>query len=287
MSVSPIIIFKSDPTKDIIDREGKYPFGELALIDGIEVAKIGNYSVLENSCRKGSPYGVETTTDGEKVCRGIKYYYTLKSQKTVTYAGGIGIPPGLTATIGSEAGEIHIQVSWETYTPPPDEEEYETTTEPPSTPYTEAIEDPPPDADSNYDSTQEYETVTEKIPKTIEEWTEQQVVWREGFNWKCINEYSTIDLQHGEERAGSDIINNMIPDDDTAKRVGELAVGESERNENIGINTVANWDIKLGDLVEIEISLLSKQSVERITDFEILNASGGEQHVVMNCRGRE
>ena len=79
----------------------------------------------------------------------------------------------------------------------------------------------------------------------------------------------------------------MIPDDDTAKRVGELAVGESERNENIGINTVANWDIKLGDLAEIEISLLNKQSAERIIDFEILNASGGEQRMIMNCRGRE
>ncbi len=287
MSVSPIIIFKSDPTKDIIDREEKYLFGELALVDGIEVAKIGNYSVLENSCREGSPYGIETTADGETVCRGINYYYTLKSQKTVTYASGIGILPGLTATIGSEAGEIHVQISWETYTPPPNEDEYETTTEPPSTPYTEAIEDPPPVTASDYDSTQEYETITEKIPKTIEEWTEQQTIWREGFNWKCINEYSTIDLQHGEERASSDIINNMIPDDDTAKRVGELAVGESERNENIGINTVANWDIKLGDLAEIEISLLNKQSAERIIDFEILNASGGEQRMIMNCRGRE
>ncbi|MEQ8222971.1 MAG: hypothetical protein ABRQ37_11765 [Candidatus Eremiobacterota bacterium] len=285
MPVSNPIIFKADPTKDIVNKEEKYFFGEMALVASVGVSRISG-SGMESSCSKSSPIGVETI-DGIKVCRGVNYCYSIKSQQTATYATGIGIPFGGTVVTGVTEGEIHVQVSWETYTPPPDEEEYETTTEPPSTPYTEAIEAPPPDADSNYDSTQEYETVTEKIPKTIEEWTEQQTVWREGFNWKCINEYSTIDLQHGEERADSDIVNNIIPNDDTAKRVGELAVGESERNENIGINTVANWDIKLGDLAEIEISLLNKQSVERIIDIEILNASGGEQHVIMNCRGRE
>ena len=285
MPVSQPISFKADPTKDIVNKGEKYFFGEMALVDSVGVSRIGG-SGMESSCNKSSLIDIETI-DGIKVCRGVNYYYSIKSQQTATYAVGIGIPFGGTVVTGVSEGEISIQVSWETFTLTPNEEEYETTTEPPSTPYTEAISDPPPVAASDYDSTQEYETTTESIHKTTEEWTEQQIIWREGFNWKCINEYSTIDLQHGEERASSDIINSMIPDDGTAKRAGELAVGESERNENIGINTVANWDIKLGDLAGIEISLLGKQAAERITGFEILNAAGGEQQVIMNCRGRE
>jgi hypothetical protein len=285
MPLSTPIIFKSDPTKDIINKEEKYSFGELALADDIGVSKIYGDG-MESSCAKGSLIGMQTV-DGKIVCNGVNYTYTLKSQKTVTYACGVGIPAGLTADIGYEPGEIHIQVSWETFSPAPNKEEQETTTKAPSTPYTEATADPHPSTSSETVPTQEYESVTERIPKTTEEWVEQQKVWREGFNWECENEYSTVDLQHGIERADQDITNDMVPGDDTAKRIGELAVGESERNENIGINTIANWDIKLGDLVETEISLLNKYSNERIESFEIINSHDGEQSVIMNFKGRE
>ena len=273
--------FKTDPTKDIVNEKvPEYFMGDIGICSSVGVSKNGGDGLF-SSVEPGSFLGVKTI-DGIQTCTGINIIYTLKSQKVTTFAHSIGVAPGV-EKYDYFAGFINILISWQTFTPTPKTATQQYTSSPPVTQNTDPSPTPP--VVDPITTQEEYISVTTKEPQTTTEWTQQQVIRREGMNWKCINEYSTLDLQESEQRA-DDVINDMLPDDETAQRTGQLIISNSEKNVNISEDTVPNFNIRNGDIINSIISLAGINSNERIEGINY-NMQGTDEAVIMSFRSRE
>lgn len=273
--------FKTDPTKDIVNEEvPEYFQGDIGICSSVGVSKTGGDGLF-SSVERGAYLGVKTI-DGIQTCTGVNIIYTLKSQKVTTFAYSIGIAPGV-EKYDYFAGNINILISWQTFTPQPQTATRQYTDTPPVTHNTDPSPDPP--VVDPITTQEEYISVTSKEPQTSTEWSQRQVIRRGGMNWKCINEYSTVDCQEPPQVAET-VINDMLPDDETAQRTGQLIVSNSEKNVNISEDIVPNFNIRSGDIVNSIISLAGIDSNERIENI-IYSMQGVDESVVMNFRSRE
>lgn len=228
--------FKTDPEKEIVDRQEEFYFGQKAVKDTVGVSKIGG-SGLESYCSKVGTLGDKTESDGTVTCRGVRYSYSIKSQQKSTYYPTFTGTPVDSYTY--KEGEIEIRIAWETYTAPPPEANNNTGSqvilEPPEIPPTGEIASITPQVIE--------QTEAKMKTLTTEEWIEQQKVLRNGFNIKFVyKHYKNIDKR--EIKSKTKIVNNVIPDREHAYKIARKAIEDSRKDLEIPVSIVPNFKLK-------------------------------------------
>ncbi len=262
--------------QDISKREQIERFGCLA-----EYAKVNVYKLdgdgLFSECGKLSEFQPETV-NGVACCWGVNYWYTLKSQEEfIVRPSASGLP---VSQYVYKPGFIKVGIDFLPYTSPPEEVQYTET--PPAQSHTTS--DTPP-ANTTSDPTQETQYITEIVPVTTEEWLESQVI-RGGINEKCVNTYAKNTLGQGEVKADSDIISALIPDVETAQRIGFLATINSEKTQRCDLSIAPNFEIELGDQMSAETAIADIEQNQRIFEIDI-NSEPRKQDFTISWMGAE
>jgi len=251
--------FTTSPDGDISNKAEICRFGKLAKYADVNVYKLDGEGLF-SECGKTSAFQPETV-DGVACCWGVNYWYTLKSQEENTFKPTYSGVPMKFYTY--KAGYITVGIDYIPYTSPPAAVQYTET--PPAQSHT-TPDTPPENTTSNPEQEPRY--VTELVPVTTEEWIENQVV-RGGINEKCVNTYSRDELGQGEIKADQDIISALIPDVETAQRIGDLAVLNSEKTQQCSLSISPNFEIELGDQVEAETTIADIEQNQRIFEIDI------------------
>lgn len=246
-----------NPTKDLVNIEETCNFSEYALANSVTIVNEkltgGATPVVKGSVVK------TTTINGTSVCKGVSFSYSIISQQVVRYDGNhIGVLPGLVQTIGVIPGAIEAKINYIPYEEPI-EDTVQYNTSPPAVIDTSPVAPVPIDGDGN----QATKFITEIVPQTQEEWIANQIV-RGGINRKVRNTYSIDTLGEGEDLDPEEIINDLIPDNDTADRIGKLAIINSEKNKSVRVFPPVDFDLDLQALVEVEASFNGVSFKERI-----------------------
>ncbi len=256
-----------NPTKDLVNIEEICNFSEYALANSVTIVNEkltgGATPVIKGSVVKTK------IINGTSVCKGVSFSYSIISQQVVRYDGNhIGVLPGLIQTIGVIPGAIEAKINYIPYEEPiKDEIQYNTS--PPAVIDTSPVAPTPIEGDS----TQTTKYVTEIVPTTQEEWIASQIV-KGGINRKIRNTYSIETLGEGEDLDPEEIINDLIPDSDTADRIGKLAIINSEKGKSVKVYPPADFDLDLQALVEVESSFNGASFKERIEYQEICTYPG-------------
>jgi hypothetical protein len=270
MNIRTVIIEREyNPTKNI-DTEETCDFGEYAVAKSIDDITIINEKITGGATPiiKGSLYK-PSTINGIKVCRGVSFSYSIISQQVVVYDGNhIGVLPGLIQVIGVIPGSIKAKINYMQYEEPiKDEIQYNTS--PPTNIDTSPVAPEPIEGDSN----QAIKYITEIVPITQEEWISRQII-KGGINRKVRNTYSIDILGEGEDLDPEEIINDLIPDNDTADRIGKLAIINSEKNKSVRVFPPVDFDLDLQALVEVNSSFNGASFKERIETQTICTYPG-------------
>ncbi len=139
---------------------------------------------------------------------------------------------------------ITVRIEWKTYRQPPDED---------------YLTDATPDDLAN-------------LMITREEMIDAFIVRREGLNVKCIDLSDKWKRGNTEVRGNENIINPMIKDLDTAKRIGEYAIGETNKNFRCTFPFVPYFLMEPGSFAEIEIPQWSLTQIARVESISIKNS---------------
>lgn len=260
-NIKTILITREyNPTKDLVNVSETCNFGEYAIADSIDDITIINEKITGGATPvvKGSLYK-PSILNGVRVCRGVSFSYSIISQQVVVYNGNhIGVLPGLVQTIGVIPGSIEAKINYVQYEEPI-EDEVQYNTLPPAVIDTSPVAPTPIEGDS----TQATKYVTEIIPETQEEWIQRQII-KGGINRKVRNLYSIDTLGEGEDLDPEEIINDLIHDNDTADRIGKLAIINSEKNKSVRVFPPVDFDLDLQALIEVEASFNGASFKERI-----------------------
>jgi hypothetical protein len=259
-----------NPTKDLVNIEETCNFGEYATANSIDDITIINEKITGGATPVVKGSLVKTSTiNGTKVCRGISFSYSIISQQTIIYDGNhIGVLPGLVQTIGVIPGAIEAKINYIPYEEPI-EDEIQYNTSPPAAIDTSPVAPAPIDGDE----TQATKYITEIIPTTQEEWISTQIV-KGGINRKVRNTHSIETLGEGEDLDPEEIINDLIPDNNTADRIGKLAIINSEKNKSVRVFPPVDFDLDLQALVEVSKSFNGASFKERIETQTICTYPG-------------
>lgn len=234
-------------------------FGQVAKKSSIRACRSGGTG-LTSIVSVSSYTGEKTETDGTVTCVGVKLYYQIYVYQAQTFTPSFsGLP--VTTYVYTPSTCI-AKVEWETYTVPA------------AQPQVQIIEegDPVP--------------TPPEPPKTEIEWIEQQVVRQEGLNVKCIDTYHKTDLLYGEIRADENITNALIPNEDIAKKIGELAILKTSRNLNVDISTPPNFDLKPLKFIANDISFLGLTGIRKIDSINF-KISATTNETILSYQAKE
>lgn len=118
-------------------------------------------------------------------------------------------------------------------------------------------------------------------PQSETEWVEQRRVLDEGINVKCIDLTHKEKHGFGEIRAEENIVNNLIPNETVAKRIGKSKIFESAKSLDISMPIPPNFAIKPRSFITTKISSLFLEVTEQVKSVEF-NLSGNSQEYKVN-----
>ncbi|OQA16917.1 MAG: hypothetical protein BWY64_02376 [bacterium ADurb.Bin363] len=252
-----------NPASPVPDTSGNkgVSLDQKAIKSSVKIAVTG-------STGKGGTVGLasymdeETEEDSTVTCQAITFNYKVQCNDQVSVRSMFS---DLTYYIYVPSS-IMARIEWKTYI------------EPPPVTNNEQIVSIPPVGKIEEVSNEEIiaNEIPEEPPLTREEWIDIMTVRREGLNWKCVDIDDKKKRGYTEVRGNENIINPMIPDDASAKRIGEHEILKTARNIQGEFGCPPYFYMEPGSFVGVEVSQWFFDEIVRVESISIKNSSKGQ-----------
>lgn len=271
---------------ETIDFSGKASMRKNVSVEKVSETGLGSSIATVNYHIQGT--NGFNSGDGETLIDYVSLEINIKTVKQNTYVGTYSNP---TSSYIAVQGSITIKVTWEDYTPTAVATDTATTTKTETKTETQLINDgvisTPPARSQTVSSSVSavYWTNYPVSPQNETEWVEQRRILDTGINIKCI------DLTHkerhgfGEIRAEENIVNNLIKDENTAKRIGKSAIFDSAKSLEISLSIPPNFAIKPRSFITTKISSLFLEITEQVKSREFFVGSDNQEYKInFSCK---
>jgi len=133
--------------------------------------------------------------------------------------------------------------------------------------------------------------VPDPFPPTVDaepEYLEQRKALQAGINLKVVDTFHRDTMGNGELRGKENIINNNVKDEDTAFRIGQIAIQKTKRNLDINVLAPPMFQLEPGKYLSMPISAKNMTVFEPIDSLKFeISADKSDYGITLKGIGKD